>query len=57
MEAQEGTGDMTTVANDLADLRLGQRMQGETLDEILRGVEALRTRDLEVIDNEEDAGA
>jgi hypothetical protein len=57
MEAQEGTEDMTTVANDLADLRLGQRMQGETLDEILRGVEALRTRDLEVIDNEEDAGA
>jgi hypothetical protein len=44
-----------TVANDLADLKLSQRMQGETLDEILRGVEALRARDLEVIDDEEDA--
>jgi hypothetical protein len=44
-----------TIANDLADLKLGQLMQGETLDEILRGVEALRSRDLEVIDDEEDA--
>jgi hypothetical protein len=58
LEAQKGTDDMNTaVANDLADLKLGQRMQGETLDEILRGVEALRARDLEVVDDEEDTGA
>jgi hypothetical protein len=54
--AQKGTEDMNAaVANDLADLKMGQRMQGETLDEILRGVEALRARDLEVINDEEDA--
>jgi hypothetical protein len=57
LEAQKGTDDMNAaVANDLADLKLGQRMQGETLDEILRGVEALRARDLEVIDDEEGTG-
>lgn len=51
---EKGTDDMNAaVANDLADLKLGQRMQGE----ILRGVEALRARDLEVIDDEEDTGA
>ena len=56
-QPRKGTDDMNTaVANDLADLKLGQRMQGETLDEILRGVEALRTRDLEVVNDEEDAG-
>jgi hypothetical protein len=56
---KKGTdADMSAaVANDLADLKLGQRMQGETLDEILRGVEALRVRDLELIDDEEDTGA
>jgi hypothetical protein len=43
------------VANDLADLKMGQRMQGETLDEILKGVEALRSRDLEAIDDEDDS--
>jgi len=59
LEARQSTtegmdADMSTaVANDLADLKLGQRMQGETLDEILRGVEALRARDLEVIDDED----
>jgi hypothetical protein len=48
---------VAAVANDLADLKLGQRMQGETLDEILKGVEALRARDLEVINDEEDTDA
>jgi hypothetical protein len=58
LKVQKGTDDMNAaVANDLADLKLGQRMQGETLDEILRGVEALRARDLEVIDDEDQESA
>jgi hypothetical protein len=44
------------VQNDLAALKLGQRMQGETLDEILKGVEALRARELEPVENEDEEG-